>query len=111
MPGYPKRPIARVRSQWLADAHDALDAAVAAADGSLPDVSNEDALRLAASSSPRRRPPAGRAAAPPESSVAVLRGLRRAEAGALACADPTKFRSASRRVSLGRMSYYQGLDT
>ena len=33
------------RPQWLADAHDALDAAVAAPYGSLADISHEDALR------------------------------------------------------------------
>ena len=61
--GYPKRPVAReeaaaealkkrtltnlynVRPQWLADAHAALDAAVAAAYGWPAGVSDEDALR------------------------------------------------------------------
>ena len=62
-PGYPKRPVPRdenaaralkrrtltnlynARPQWLADAHDALDAAVAAAYGWSAGISNEDALR------------------------------------------------------------------
>ncbi len=61
--GYPKRPVPRdeeaakalkkrtltnlynARPQWLDDAHAALDAAVAAAYGWRPDISNEDALR------------------------------------------------------------------
>ena len=60
--GYPKRPVARAedaakalkkrtltnlynaRPQWLADAHDALDAAVATAYGWDTDISEEDAL-------------------------------------------------------------------
>ena len=60
--GYPKRPVARdeaaakalkartltnlynARPQWLADAHAALDAAVAAAYGWDADISEEDAL-------------------------------------------------------------------
>ena len=63
VPGYPKRPVPRdedsakalkkrtltnlynVRPQWLADAHDALDAAVAAAYGWSAGISHEDALR------------------------------------------------------------------
>ncbi|MCY4187702.1 MAG: hypothetical protein OXD30_04390 [Bryobacterales bacterium] len=63
VPGYPKRPVARdgdaakllkkrtltnlynARPQWLADAHDALDAAVAAAYGWPADISAEDVLR------------------------------------------------------------------
>ena len=63
VPDYPKRPVPRneetakalkkrtltnlynARPQWLADAHDALDAAVAAAYGWSADISNEDALR------------------------------------------------------------------
>ena len=63
VPGYPKRPVPRdeasvkavkkrtltnlynARPQWLADAHDALDAAVAAAYGWSPDISDDDALR------------------------------------------------------------------
>ncbi len=63
VPGYPKRPVARndavakelkartltnlynVRPQWLADAHDALDAAVATAYGWSADISEDDALR------------------------------------------------------------------
>ena len=62
VPGYPKRPVARdedaakalkkrtltnlynARPQWLADAHDALDAAVATAYGWDTDISEEDAL-------------------------------------------------------------------
>jgi len=62
VPGYPKRPVARdgnaakalkrrtltnlynARPQWLADAHDALDAAVAAAYGWPADISAEDVL-------------------------------------------------------------------
>ena len=62
-PGYPKRPAARdeaaakalkartltnlynARPQWLADAHAALDAAVAEAYGWPEDVADEDALR------------------------------------------------------------------
>ena len=61
--GYRKRPVPRdedaakalsqrtltnlynARPQWLADAHDALDAALAAAYGWLADISDEDALR------------------------------------------------------------------
>ena len=63
VPGYPKRPVPRdedaakalrkrtltnlynARPQWLADAHDALDAAVAAAYGWPADIADEDALR------------------------------------------------------------------
>ena len=63
VPGYPKRPVPRdedagkalrkrtltnlynARPQWLADAHAALDAAVAAAYGWPTDISGEDALR------------------------------------------------------------------
>ena len=63
MPGYPKRPVARdvaaekalkartltnlynARPQWLADAHAALDGAVAAAYGWDVDISIDDALR------------------------------------------------------------------
>ena len=63
LPGYPKRPVPRneetakalkkrtmtnlynARPQWLADAHDALDAAVAAAYGWSAGISDEDALR------------------------------------------------------------------
>ena len=63
VPGYPKRPVARdehavkalkkrtltslynARPQWLADAHDALDAAVAVLSGWRADISDEDALR------------------------------------------------------------------
>ena len=63
VPGYPKRPVPRdedaakalkkrtltnlynARPQWLADAHDALDAAVAAAYGWSADIPDEDALR------------------------------------------------------------------
>ena len=62
VPGYPKRPVARdeaaatelkkrtltklynARPQWLADAHTALDAAVAAAYGWDAEISEEDAL-------------------------------------------------------------------
>lgn len=62
-PGYPRRPVARdasaaaelgkrtltnlynARPRWLADAHAALDAAVAAAYGWPADVSDDDALR------------------------------------------------------------------
>jgi hypothetical protein len=62
VPGYPKRPIPRdedaaralkkrtltnlynARPQWLADAHEALDAAVAAAYGWPADISGEYAL-------------------------------------------------------------------
>ena len=62
VPGYPNRPVARdetaakelkkrtltnlynARPQWLADAHDALDAAVATAYGWDTDISEEDAL-------------------------------------------------------------------
>ena len=61
--GYPKRPVPRdeaaaqalkkrtltklynARPQWLADAHDALDAAVAAAYGWSADITDDDALR------------------------------------------------------------------
>ena len=63
MPGYPKRPIPRdeeaakalkkctltnlynARPQWLADAHSALDAAVAAAYGWPADIADDDVLR------------------------------------------------------------------
>ena len=63
VPGYPKRPVPRgeeaakalkkrtltnlynARPQWLADAHEALDAAVAAAYGWSADISDEDVLR------------------------------------------------------------------
>ncbi len=63
VPGYPKRPVARdaaaekelkartltnlynARPQWLADAHAALDAAVAAAYGWDAGISKDDALR------------------------------------------------------------------
>ena len=63
VPGYPKRPVPRneaaakalkkrtltnlynARPQWLADAHAALDAAVAAAYGWSADISHEEALR------------------------------------------------------------------
>ena len=63
LPGYPKRSVPRgegaakalkkrtltnlynARPQWLGDAHVALDAAMAAAYGSLADISDEDALR------------------------------------------------------------------
>ena len=63
VPGYPKRPVPRdedsakalkkrtltnlynVRPQWFADAHDALDAAVAAAYGWPAGISDDDALR------------------------------------------------------------------
>ena len=63
VPGYPKRPVPRsedaakdlkkrtltnlynTRPQWLADAHAALDAAVAAAYGWPADISDDDALR------------------------------------------------------------------
>ena len=63
VPGYPKRPVARdeaaakelkartltnlynARPQWLADAHDALDAAVAAAYEWNADISEDEALR------------------------------------------------------------------
>ena len=62
-PGYPKRPVPRdeeavkalkkrtltnlcnARPQWLADAHDALDGAVAAAYGWSADISDDDVLR------------------------------------------------------------------
>ena len=62
VPGYPQRPVPRdeaaakelkkrtltnlynARPQWLADAHAALDAAVAAAYGWGADISEEDAL-------------------------------------------------------------------
>ena len=62
-PGYPKRPIPRdqkaekalkkrtltdlysARPQWLADAHQALDTAVAAAYGWSADISDDDVLR------------------------------------------------------------------
>ena len=63
VPGYPKRPVARnetvakelkartltnlynARPQWLTDAHDALDAAVATAYGWSADITEDDALR------------------------------------------------------------------
>ena len=63
VPGYPKRPVARdedaakalkkrtltnlynARPQWLADAHDALDAAVAAAYGWPADITDDEVLR------------------------------------------------------------------
>ena len=63
VPGYPKRPVARgedaakalkkrtltnlynARPQWLADAHEALDAAAAAAHGWPADISDEEVLR------------------------------------------------------------------
>ena len=63
MPGYPKRPVPRdedaakalkkrtltclynARPQWLADAHAALDAAVAAAYGWSADISDDEVLR------------------------------------------------------------------
>ena len=63
VPGYPKRPVPRdedaaktlkkrtltnlynTRPQWLADAHAALDAAVAQAYGWPADISDDDALR------------------------------------------------------------------
>ena len=63
VPGYPKRPVPRnadaakalkkrtltnlynARPQWLADAHAALDAAVAAAYGWSADISDDDVLR------------------------------------------------------------------
>ena len=63
VPGYPKRPVPRdedaakalkkrtltnlynARPQWLSDAHDALDAAVAAAYGWLEDTSDDEVLR------------------------------------------------------------------
>ena len=63
VPGYPRRPVPRdedaakalkkrtltnlynARPQWLADAHDALDAAVAAAYGWTSDISDDDVLR------------------------------------------------------------------
>ena len=63
VPGYPRRPVPRdedsvkalrkrtltnlynARPQWLADAHSALDAAVAAAYGWPSDISDDDALR------------------------------------------------------------------
>ena len=63
VPGYPKRPVPRddeaanalhertltnlynIRPQWLADAHEALDAAVAAAYGWPSDISDDDVLR------------------------------------------------------------------
>ena len=63
VPGYPKQPIPRhedaskalkkrtltnlynARPQWLVDAHDALDAAVAAAYGWPADISDDDVLR------------------------------------------------------------------
>ena len=62
-PGYPKRPVPRdeeaakelkrrtltnlynARPQWLGDAHEALDAAMAAAYGWPADISNDDVLR------------------------------------------------------------------
>ena len=64
MPGYPKRAVARgetaqkelkkrtltnlynTRPQWLANAHAALDAAVAAAYEWTPSISNDDALEM-----------------------------------------------------------------
>ena len=79
VPGYPKRPIPRAedaakalkkriltnlynaRPQWLADAHDALDAAVAAAYGWPVDISDDEVLRelLALNGGDRRiEPPA-----------------------------------------------------
>ena len=63
VPGYPKRPVPRdedaakalgkrtltnlynARPQWLADAHETLDAAVAAAYGWSADISDDDVLR------------------------------------------------------------------
>ena len=63
VPGYPKRPVPRdedaaealkkrtltnlynARPQWLADAHAALDAAVAAAYGWSADISDDEVLR------------------------------------------------------------------
>ena len=63
VPGYPQRPVPRdetaakelrkrtltnlynARPQWLAHAHATLDAAVAAAYGWSPDISDDDALR------------------------------------------------------------------
>ena len=63
IPGYPRRPVPRdedaakglkkrtltnlynARPQWLIDAHDALDAAVAAAYGWSADISNDEVLR------------------------------------------------------------------
>ena len=63
VPGYPKRPVPRdedaakalrkrtltnlynARPQWLADAHAALDAAVAAAYGWSGDITDDDVLR------------------------------------------------------------------
>ena len=63
VPGFPKRPVPRdedaakalkkrtltnlynARPQWLADAHDALDAAVAAAYGWSSDISDDEVLR------------------------------------------------------------------
>ena len=63
VPGYPKRPVARnegaakelknrtltklynIHPRWLADAHAALDAAVATAYGWPPDITNDEALR------------------------------------------------------------------
>ena len=63
VPGYPKRSVPRdedavkslkkrtltnlynARPQWLADAHEALDAAVAAAYGWLADISDDEVLR------------------------------------------------------------------
>ena len=63
MPGYPKRPVPRdedaakalkeriltnlynTRPQWLVDAHNALDAAVAAAYGWSADLSDDEVLR------------------------------------------------------------------
>ena len=63
VPGYPRRPVPRdedaakalrkrtltnlynARPQWLADAHAALDAAVAAAYGWPADITDDDALR------------------------------------------------------------------
>ena len=75
VPGYPRRPAPRdeaaakelrkrtltalynARPQWLADAHAALDAAVAAAWGWPADISNDNALRelLALNLSHKRR--------------------------------------------------------
>ena len=72
VPGYPKRPVARddaeakelkrrtltnlynARPQWLADAHTALDATVAAAYGWDAEISEEDALAEFTSRSIRR---------------------------------------------------------
>ena len=81
VPGYPRRPVPRdeavakalkkrtltnlynIRPQWLADAHVALDAAVAAAYGWDVGISDDDALRellglnLSSTSIPRNEPP------------------------------------------------------